>query len=113
MRIFNCLKQLFPLTYRTRYWDSEHRHHLRVWRQWFGRCFQVDDVVIGCDAEMERRSLEAYDRGEYKTIAEIKEELRAKSTMPGQRPRLDETVTVGGPIADPPCAETVPAPRLA
>ena len=82
-RILSYVMQLFPLTYRTRYWDSEHRHHLRVWRQWFGRCFQVDDVVIGCDAEMERRSLEAYDRGEYKTIAEIKEELRAKSTMPG------------------------------
>ncbi len=82
-RVLSYVLELFPLTYRSRYWDTEHRRHLRVWRQWFGRCFQVDDVVIGRDVEMERLSLEAYDRGEYKTIAQIKEELRAKSAISG------------------------------
>jgi len=39
------LKQLVPLTYRSRYSDARGKH-LCVWRMWMGRCFDVDDVVI-------------------------------------------------------------------
>lgn len=39
------LKQLFPLTYRSTYGDSAGRRHFTVWRMWFGRCFDVHDVV--------------------------------------------------------------------
>lgn len=43
------LKQLLPLTYRSRYRDARDRCHFAVWRMWFGRCFGVDDVVITQD----------------------------------------------------------------
>jgi hypothetical protein len=39
------VKQLVPLTYRSRYGTGGQRH-FAVWRMWFGRCFQIDDVVI-------------------------------------------------------------------
>ena len=73
--------QLFPLTYRTRYWDADRQLHFCVWRQWFGRCFQVDDVVVVYDAEMQRRCIAAIERGEYQTLAEVLGELRAKRAM--------------------------------
>lgn len=41
-----CLKQLIPLTYRSHYRDSIKRRHFCVWRMWFGRCFQIEDVII-------------------------------------------------------------------
>jgi hypothetical protein len=72
------LKQLLPLTYRTRYWDPQHQLHFCVWRQWFGRCFKVDDVVVVYDAEMERRCIAAIERGEYQRLDEVIAELRAK-----------------------------------
>ncbi len=40
-------KQLFPLTYRTRYEEDGVRHFC-VWRMWLGRCFDIDDVVYHC-----------------------------------------------------------------
>lgn len=40
------LRQLFPLTYRSRYTDGDGRKHLAVWRMWFGQVFGHDDVVI-------------------------------------------------------------------
>ena len=40
------LKQLFPLTYRSHYGDSDGRKHFTVWCMWFGRCFDVEDVVV-------------------------------------------------------------------
>ena len=40
------LKQLLPLSYRTQYTDGEGKHDCR-WRMWFGRCFAVDDRIIG------------------------------------------------------------------
>lgn len=43
------LKQLLPLTYRSRYRDAEDRRHFVVWRMWFGRSFGEDDVVIAQD----------------------------------------------------------------
>ncbi|MGD0039311.1 MAG: hypothetical protein ABSE84_02650 [Isosphaeraceae bacterium] len=73
------LKQILPLTYRTRYWDAQHQLHFCVWRQWFGRCFNVDDVVVVYDAEMERRCIAAIERGEYQTLDEVLGELRAKT----------------------------------
>lgn len=39
------LKQLLPLTYRTTY-GRDGRQHFTVWRMWFGRCFDIDDVVV-------------------------------------------------------------------
>jgi hypothetical protein len=72
------LKQLFPLMYRTRYWDASHQLHFCVWRQWLGRCYSVDDVVVVYDAEMERRCIAAIERGEYQTLDEVLGELRAK-----------------------------------
>ena len=38
-------KQLLPLTYRTRYTEAGVRH-FTVWRMWFGRCFDIEDVVV-------------------------------------------------------------------
>ena len=70
--------QLVPLTHRTRYWDAQHQLHFCVWRQWFGRCFNVDDVVVKYDAEMERRCIAAIDRGEYQTLDEVLGELQAR-----------------------------------
>jgi len=40
------LKQLLPLTYRSRYTDSSGHRHLAVWRMWWGRVFDHDDVII-------------------------------------------------------------------
>ena len=40
------LKQLLPLTYRSRYRDAAGARHFCVWRMWFGRCFQVEDYQI-------------------------------------------------------------------
>ena len=45
-RITWYIKQLFPITYRTRYLEDGQRHFC-VWKMWFGRCYKVDDVVIG------------------------------------------------------------------
>jgi hypothetical protein len=70
--------QLLPLTYRTRYWEADHQLHFCVWRQWLGRCYSVDDVVVVYDAEMVRKSIAAVERGEYTTLDEIIAELRAK-----------------------------------
>lgn len=39
------LKQLLPLTYRSRYIENGERHFC-VWQMWFGYCFNIDDVVI-------------------------------------------------------------------
>ena len=40
------LKQLVPLTYRSRYRDQEGHPHFAVWRMWLGRVFDKDDVAI-------------------------------------------------------------------
>ena len=40
------LKQLLPLTYRSHY-TQDNKKHFTVWNMWFGRCFNVDDVLIG------------------------------------------------------------------
>jgi hypothetical protein len=39
------VKQLFPLTYRSRYGTGDGVHFV-VWRMWFGRCFDIDDVLL-------------------------------------------------------------------
>jgi len=39
------LKQLLPLTYRTKYRDDQGQH-FTVWKMWFGRCFAIDDYVV-------------------------------------------------------------------
>jgi hypothetical protein len=75
-RLVWLIKQLLPFTYRNRYWDTQHRQHLVVWRQWFGRVFQVDDVVILYDYEMERRCIEAYERGDYRTLQHVIDALQ-------------------------------------
>jgi hypothetical protein len=84
------LKQLLPLTYRTRYFDGNGRLHFAVWRQWFGRCFQTDDVVVQYDAEMARRCLMAVERGDYQTLGQVIAELKARSR--GQEPAVLEPI---------------------
>ncbi len=85
--------QLFPLTYRTRYWDvTERQLHFCVWRQWLGRCYSVDDMVVLYDAEMARKCIAAIERGEYRRLDEIIAELRAKGdgTEP-TRPMVEQS----------------------
>lgn len=45
-RLIWYLKQLFPLTYRTRYIDQADNKHFIVWNMWFGRCFNIEDAII-------------------------------------------------------------------
>lgn len=40
------LKQLIPITYRTKYTDGDGKRHYTVWNMWFGFCFNIDDVVV-------------------------------------------------------------------
>ena len=70
--------QLLPLTYRTRYWDADHQLHFCVWRQWLGRCYSVDDVVVLYNAELARQCRAAIAAGQYQTLDEVIAELRAK-----------------------------------
>lgn len=39
------LRQLLPLTYRTRYSDQQGKH-FAVWNMWFGRVFNAEDYLI-------------------------------------------------------------------
>ena len=39
------LRQLLPLTYRSRY-TSNNEPHFCVWKMWLGKCYQVEDYVI-------------------------------------------------------------------
>lgn len=69
---------LVPLCRRNWYWDAQHQLHFTVWWEWFGMHFATDDVVVKYDAEMERRCIEAYERGEYKSLEDVIAELREK-----------------------------------
>lgn len=40
-----AIKQLLPLTYRTEYRDEQERKHYTVWKMWFGRCFNINDII--------------------------------------------------------------------
>lgn len=40
------LKQLLPLTYRSRYSTRDGAKHFCVWNMWFGRCFNIEDYII-------------------------------------------------------------------
>lgn len=46
------LKQLLPLTYWTTYEqqstepNSKPEKHFTIWRMWFGRCFNVIDIIV-------------------------------------------------------------------
>ena len=40
------LRQLVPSTYRSHYEEKGVKHFV-VWRMWFGRCFDIEDVVMG------------------------------------------------------------------
>jgi hypothetical protein len=46
-KIIWYIKQLLPLTYRTHYHDERGFRHFCVWNMWFGRSFNIDDVIIG------------------------------------------------------------------
>jgi hypothetical protein len=41
-----ALRQLVPLTYRSRYQTGDGVNHFSVWRMWFGKVFSHDDVII-------------------------------------------------------------------
>jgi len=45
-KIIWCLRQLLPLTYRTKYRDAEGNKHFCVWNMFLGRCFDVEDYII-------------------------------------------------------------------
>lgn len=45
MDVIWCLKQLLPLTYRTRYEENGKKRFV-VWKMWFGRSFAIDDHII-------------------------------------------------------------------
>ena len=40
------LKQLLPLTYRTAY-EQNGKKHFAVWKMWLGRCYKIDDFIVG------------------------------------------------------------------
>jgi hypothetical protein len=40
------LRQLLPLTYRTTYWTMDDREHFAVWRMWFGKVFDHNEVTV-------------------------------------------------------------------
>lgn len=40
------VRQLVPLTYRTRYRTMDGQQHFAVWRMWFGRVFAHDEVTV-------------------------------------------------------------------
>lgn len=40
------LRQLLPLTYWSKYRDAHDQRHFCIWRMWFGRCFDVTDVIV-------------------------------------------------------------------
>lgn len=40
------VRQLIPLTYRSRYRTDDGLFHFAVWRMWFGVVFDYDDYVI-------------------------------------------------------------------
>ncbi|MBU5311903.1 hypothetical protein KQI38_07660 [Tissierella carlieri] len=44
-KIIWCLRQLFPLTYRTTYIEKGKKHFV-VWKMWFGKCYKVEDYII-------------------------------------------------------------------
>jgi hypothetical protein len=46
-RIVWYLRQLLPLHYRTRYRDSDGNEHFVVWQMFLGRCYAIDDVIVG------------------------------------------------------------------
>jgi hypothetical protein len=39
------LKQLLPLTYRTR-WMENGKRYFSVWNMWFGKSFNIDKIEI-------------------------------------------------------------------
>ena len=39
-------KQLLPLKYKTTY-GMNGKQHSCEWRMWFGRCFAIDDRILG------------------------------------------------------------------
>jgi len=43
---FWYVKQLLPLTYRSHYSDVSGDKHFAVWKMWFGKVYQYEDVVI-------------------------------------------------------------------
>jgi len=45
------LRQLLPLTYRTHYTDAGGQKHFQVWRMWFGRVFDNEDVIVDTEAK--------------------------------------------------------------
>ena len=46
MKITWCLKQLFPMTYRSHWKDANGRSHFSVWKMWFGRVYQSEDFAV-------------------------------------------------------------------
>lgn len=45
-KLFWYLKQLFPLTYRSHYSDAIGERRFAVWKMWFGKVYQYEDVII-------------------------------------------------------------------
>ncbi len=45
-RIKWYVKQILPLTYRTKYRDENRALHYCVWNMWLGHSYNKDDVVV-------------------------------------------------------------------
>lgn len=42
------LKQWLPLTYRTRFTETQTgKRFFVVWKMWFGECYDIDELVVG------------------------------------------------------------------
>lgn len=48
-RVRWSVRQLLPLTYRSRYSTEDGRSWFTVWRMWLGRCFTVQTVEVAPD----------------------------------------------------------------
>lgn len=46
MQIRWYFKQLFPLTYRSEYADTDGNPRFCVWKMWFGKCYNVEEFAI-------------------------------------------------------------------
>lgn len=44
-RILWYFKQLFPLTYRSRYWKGD-KKVLCIWKMWFGKCYYIEEAIL-------------------------------------------------------------------
>lgn len=71
-------KQLFPLTYRSRYVENGVTH-FAVWQMWFGKCYNRDDIVVEpVDELMAQLAAREQDFRTQNTLLETIAELKQR-----------------------------------